>query len=168
MSEPVDPGPAPASLVVRAQGEGFYARLYPRPAPSPLQLTGVVLGFGAAGLGLALLFAESTSMAVQITAAILLFGVLLSSFVWFSGWFPVEVVVDDTVVNWNSERIPMALVRDCVAREGTVELLGEAGRPLAVVHHLQPDAARWLSLAIRASLPAERALPLSEATTPSG
>jgi hypothetical protein len=150
--EPEDPGPIPPSLVARPQGEGFYARLYPRPRPSLAVVAGTLGGFGAMGAAMALWFGQDTSIRVQIALSIVLFGVLLASFAQLAGWFPVELVVDDTTINWNGERIPMAMVRDCVATGGTVELRGE-GRALGTIHHLQPDAARWVALAIRASLP---------------
>jgi hypothetical protein len=152
MSAPEDPGPIPPSLVARPQGEGFYARLYPRPRPPLVLVLGTLGGFGAMGVLMALWFGQDTSLRLEIALSILLFGVLLASFAHFSSWFPIELVVDDTTVNWNGERIPMALVRDCTYQGGTVELRGEA-RTLGVIHHLQPEAARWVALAIRASIP---------------
>jgi hypothetical protein len=113
---------------------------------------GTLGGFGGMGVLMALWFGQDTTVRVEIALSILLFGVLLDSFAHLSGWFPVEIVVDDTTINWNGERIPMALVRDCLATGGTVELRGE-GRTLGTIHHLQPDAARWVALAIRASIP---------------
>lgn len=157
MSEPADPGPVPDSLAVSvtktAHGEGFRARLYPRPRPALSSVVGGISVFGVAGLLLGWLSGGDVWLKVQIGLSILLFGGLLGAFAQLSGWFPVEVTVDDQVVNWNGERISMKIVRGCEVTGSSVRLVGEGGKTLASLAHIAPDAARWLSLAIIASIP---------------
>jgi hypothetical protein len=149
-----DPGPAPdRGLVVRAQGEGFYARVLPRPVPSPRIWGPGLAVFLAVGVGLAWLYGDGGWLSIEIALCIVLFGLLLLAFAFGAGFFPVEIVVDDRTVTWGGERIPMGLVSDCRMAGRTLELVGPGDRILAKIEGVLPDAGRWVSLAIRASLP---------------
>lgn len=152
-----DPGPPPErGLVVRAQGEGFYARVAPRPTVPPRLWAPALGAFAAAGVGLALMLGDGGWLSVEIAASILLFGTLLLGFGIGAGLFPVEIVVDDRTVSWGGERIPMPLVADCRMVGRTLELVGADDRILAKIDGVLPEAGRWVSLAIRASLPPTR------------
>lgn len=149
-----DPGPPPArGLVVRPQGEGFYARVSPRPMPAFRVWGPAVAGFVVVGLLLAFVFGDDGWLAFEIVVSIVLFGTLIIGFGVGGGFFPVEIVVDDTTVNWGGERYPMSVVGDCRAIERTLELVGRDDRILARIDGVPPDVGRWVSLAIRASLP---------------
>lgn len=149
-----DPGPAPEQgLVVRAQGEGFYARVLPRPLPSPRVWVPGLGVFVVVGAGLAGIYGDGGWLSFEIALCILVFGLLLLIFAFGAGFFPVEVVVDDHTVTWGGERIPMTLVSDCRMVGRTLELVGSEDRILAKIEGVLPDAGRWVSLAIRASLP---------------
>jgi hypothetical protein len=149
-----DPGPPPErGLVVRPQGEGFYARISPRPVPSPRMWVPAMATFGGLGVLLAVVLGDGGWLSVEIAVSIVLFGLLLVGFAFGAGFFPVEIVVDDTMVSWGGERFPMPLVADCRHTGRALELVATDDRILARIDGVPPDAGRWVSLAIRASLP---------------
>ncbi|MEQ1504689.1 MAG: hypothetical protein ABMB14_20785 [Myxococcota bacterium] len=153
-----DPGPPPErGLVVRPTrsehgGDGFYARIQPRPPLPWGWWAGAMSAITAAGAGLAWGFATDGWLRAEIFASIVGFGVLLLGFAHGAGYFPVELTVDDLQINVGGERFARSSVTDCVADGTTLRLVGEGGRVLIELGGVDPDAARWLSLAIRASL----------------
>jgi hypothetical protein len=154
VTEGEEPGPVPErGLVVRAEGEGFYARVQPRPAV-PWGLWGAAMTALLAVAGvLAAVIATDVVLAIQIVASVALFGALLLGFAHGSGYFPVEVVVDDERITWGGERFAIGMVEDCVVEGRSVRLVGAGHRTLAQIEGVDPEAGRWLALAIRASLP---------------
>ena len=150
---PEDPGPPPDSLVVRAEREGFYARLWPRPALGPWRIARSVAGILVVAGGVGALTGDELVLQVQIAALLALFLGLLYAFSLGPGFVPVEITVDDHAVNWGGERFAIPAVRDCLVRDGTLELMGTTGTVLARIDGVDAAAGRWLSLAIRASLP---------------
>lgn len=149
-----DPGPPPErGMVVRPEGEGFYARLWPSPRPDPRRLVPALLVFAALGAGGALVAGEATALRVQVFAGVMLFGVLILAVAFGTRFAPVEITCDDDVVYWHGDRVPMTAVGGCRAVGGRLELLGRDGRVLAAADDLDPDAARWVAHAIRASMP---------------
>lgn len=158
----VDPGAPPEGrgLVVRAHGEGFYARIHPRP-PIPwtrIAVTGAGLSVIGLSFGYALAFGRATGpadpvLAAEIFASVVLFGALLLGFSHGTGYFPVEITADDAVIAWGGDRYPIGAIGDCAADAGTLRLTDPDGRVLAVVDGADPAAAAWVARAVRASLP---------------
>ncbi|MEZ4238268.1 MAG: hypothetical protein R3F59_19380 [Myxococcota bacterium] len=149
-----DPGPPPRTgLVVRPEGEGFYARINPRPAIPWARWVAGWVAFLALGAGLAAMITTDVWLAAEIVVSIGLFAGLLFAFGHGKGYIPVEIVVDDERVTWGGERYPIATVADCRVEERALVLVGQDGRALARVDGVEPEAARWVSLAVRASLP---------------
>lgn len=150
----VDPGPVPErGLVVRPQGEGFYARVSPRPAAPWGRWGAVMAAMAAVGVALAAAIADDGWLAAEIVACVALFGALLLGFSHGAGYFPVEITADDRLVVWGGDRFPVESVVDCVAEGRTLRLVGAGGRVLAEIEGVEPEVGRWLSLAVRASLP---------------
>ncbi len=142
-------------MVVRAEDEGFYARLYPSPRPDWRALLGGAAVFGGVGVGIAAVLAEQPEVRTWIVASSLLFGALLYGFAFGAGFFPVEIRADDSVLYWGGERYPWSRVGACVADGGRLELRSPEGTALARVDHLRPEVARWIALAVTASLPTD-------------
>jgi hypothetical protein len=154
VSEPEDPGPPPErGLVVRPQGEGFYARVWPRPVPPARRVVPPLAGTAAAAGVLAFLSGPDPVLRLTVALSIGLFGLLLVLFALGAGFMPVEITVDDDRVAWGGERYPIRTVTDCVVVGRALELRGAEGRVLARIDGVDPAVGRWLSLAIRASLP---------------
>jgi hypothetical protein len=148
-----DPGPPPDSLVVRAEREGFYARVWPKPVLPARRIAGAAVGIAALSIAVALATGSDPWLRAEVGACVALFVGLLSLFSIGPGFVPVEIAVDDHAVNWGGERFPLPVVADCVVRDRVLELVGAEGRALARIDGVDAAAARWLSLAIKASLP---------------
>ncbi|MEQ1568771.1 MAG: hypothetical protein ABMA64_24240 [Myxococcota bacterium] len=154
MSAPIEhPGPAPEGMVVRPQGEGFYARVWPRPTPRAgwlvPRVAAIALASGAAWAG----SGPDPSLRWTVAGSIALFGALLVGYSIGAGFVPVEISVDDDQVDWGGERFGWAAIGDCAVAGDTLELRSREGRVLAAIRGLEAPTARWLSLAIRASVP---------------
>ncbi|MCA9493395.1 MAG: hypothetical protein KC621_25865 [Myxococcales bacterium] len=153
MSQPVDPGPPPEKgLVVRPEGDGFHARISPRPRPPWGNWAAGVFMAGAVGVVLALAVTRDVDVGVQVALAATIFLSLLGLAPFLARHLPVELAVDDHQVYWNGDRFPMSAVRGARADDHVLELMGDYGA-LARFEHLAPDVARWLAAAIVASLP---------------
>ncbi len=139
--------------MVRAEEDGFYARLQPSPTPAPGVILGVVVAFGAVGGVLALLTSDEPVVQAWVALGSVAFGVLLWGFSFGQGFFPVEVRGDGRCLSWSGERYAWSQVGSCVAEQGRLELRGPDGAVLASADHLKPEAARWVADAVMASLP---------------
>ncbi|MCB9689238.1 MAG: hypothetical protein H6738_11380 [Alphaproteobacteria bacterium] len=153
MSGSRDPGPPPAKgLVVRPDGDGFHARIWPRPKPPWASWAAGVFMAGAVGVVLALAVTRDLDEGIQVAIAATIFLSLLGLAPFLVRHAPVELAVDDHQVYWNGDRFPMSAVRGARADGQVLELLGDYGA-LARFEHLAPDVAGWLAAAILASLP---------------
>lgn len=149
-----DPGPPPArGLVVRHLPEGYYVRIWPQPALPLLRLLGLGVGSAILGTGIGLWFtADEPLLLSTIIIASVVFIELLGLFAYGRSFFPAEISVGPTVINWDGERHALSSVRDCVYLEHRLELRAEQGRVLGMIDHVAPEVGRWVSLAVRASL----------------
>jgi hypothetical protein len=150
------PGPVPAGLVVRGQGEGFYARVWPKPYPPASRLVPAVTGIAAISAAVGYVAGSDPMQQLTVGASIALFGVLLGGFALGAGFVPVEITADDHQISWSGERFPVTVVGDCAVRGRALELVGRDGRVLARIDGLTEAQARWLSIAVRASIPVDR------------
>jgi hypothetical protein len=149
-----DPGPPPArGIVVRPDGEGFYARVYPRPPLGLLRLAGVVVGLLAVGGVAALATGTDAALKGEVVAATVSFGLLIAAVLHGYGFVPVEVTADDETLYWGGERFPIADVGSCRPEGSRLVLRARDGRELGAITHPRPEAAVWLGRAVEASLP---------------
>jgi hypothetical protein len=119
-----------------------------------LKMAALVGSSAVAGAAIGWLFSSDNAFVfVTIAISAVVFMGLLGLFWFGAGFMPVEVVVRGGVVNWDGERYAMSVVRDCVYTPPRLELRTEGGRMLAAIDHVPADVGRWVSLAIRASLP---------------
>ena len=152
-----DPGPAPArGVIVRPEGEGFYARAWPRPPLGLGWLAGVIVGLVAIGIVASRWAGEAPALRVQVVLGTVLFGMLIAGVLFGYGFVPVEVSADDETLYWAGERFPIGLVGSCRPEQGRLVLRGRDGGELGTIAHLRPDVARWIGQAVEASLPADR------------
>jgi hypothetical protein len=153
-TDPRDPGPPPPrGIVVRPDGEGFYARVYPRPPLGLARFVAVTAGLAVVGLLVALLAATDPILRAWIVVSTVLFGLLIAGVSFGSGFVPVEVSADDETVYWGGERYPIGEVGTCRPEGARLVLRARDGRELASITHALPDVAVWLGLAVEASLP---------------
>jgi hypothetical protein len=152
-----DPGPIPEhGIVVRPEGEGFYARAWPRPRLGLAPFAAVVIGLSAIGFVASRIAGEAPALRFQVVTGTVLFGLLIAGVLFGYGFVPVEVSADDETVYWAGERFPIALVGSCRAEERRLVLRGRDGRELGSIAHLRPEVALWLGRAVEASLPSDR------------
>jgi len=154
--ELVDPGsPPPRGIVVRAEPEGFYARLYPAPHP-PLAAVGIgAVVSGLFGVGLALVMTETPEVRVWIVLASVSLVGLIGAFRFGAGFIPIEVRGDHAGLTFAGDRIPWSMVSGGAWHDGTLTVRGASGGVLAQAVHLRPDVARWVAQAIDASVQLE-------------
>jgi len=151
-----DPGPVPAhGIVVRPEGEGFYARAWPRPPLGVARLAGVVVGWVAIGVVASRLAGDAPALRAQVVSGTVLFGMLIAGVLYGYGFVPVEVSADDETVYWAGERFPIGLVGGCRTEHGRLVLRARDGRELGTIAHLRPEVAQWIGRAVEASLPAD-------------
>lgn len=150
-----DPGPPPErGLLVRTTPDGYYLRIWPQPGWPALQMAGTAVGAAALGAAIGWWFSSNDPvMWVTIIVASVVFIGLLQLFAFGQHFFPVEVVVGATTINWDGERHALSTVADCAWADHRLELRAREGRLLGVIPHVRPEVGRWVSLAIRASLP---------------
>jgi hypothetical protein len=139
--------------VVRAEGSGFHARVWPAPAVPWGRLAVAAAGFGAAGGALAAWSGLPPGAALAAASSVVGFGVLVVGAPWLAGFVPVELVVDDDHVYWHGERYGWDRIRSARADGGALHLLDGAGGVVDTLPHLRPEVAGWLAAAIRASVP---------------
>lgn len=139
--------------MVRAEGEGFYARVWPRPVPPPGPTAAAVLGVATVAAAVGWFGGRDGWAQLYVGLSAALFLLLLLGFSFGARFVPVEIVADDRVITWSGERFPVGVVADCVLRGRSLELLGPEGRVLARVDGVQPEHGRWLAVAVRASIP---------------
>src|SRR5690242_14169395 len=100
-TDPRDPGPPPPrGIVVRPAGEGFYARVYPRPPLGLARLGGVTAALAVVGLVVAVPSASDPTLRAWIVVSTVLFGLLIAGVSFGYGFVPVEVSADDETVYW--------------------------------------------------------------------
>ncbi len=151
-----DPGPVPEhGIVVRPEGQGFYARAWPRPPLGVLPLAGVMLGLVLIGVVASRLAGEAPALRVQVVLGTVLFGMLIAAVLYGYGFVPVEVSADDDTLYWAGERFPIGLVGSCRPEGGRLVLRGRDGRELGTIAHLRPEVAQWIGRAVEASLPSD-------------
>ena len=157
-SEAGDPGPPPEKgLSVRPDGEGFHARVWPRPEPPWGRWAVGGVAALAVGGALSVVVAEGLEVRLQVAAAAAAFLALLGLAPFARAHVPAEISMDDHQVYWNGERFPSSAVRGARVEGHRLVLVGEHG-PLAHLEHLPPDVATWLARAIRASVSGSPAL----------
>lgn len=149
----LDPGPPPPGFVVRPEGSGFHARVWPRPPVPTARIAMAVVAFGAAGAVVGAGVAVDPGAHVAIALGVATFGALLAVVAWLPGLAPVELHVDDARVYWHGERYGWDRVGGARAEGGTLVLVGRDGAALDAFPHLPPEVARWLAGAIAASAP---------------
>jgi hypothetical protein len=149
-----DPGPVPLQgVVVRPEGEGFYARVYPRPPLGVVRLVAVIVGLGAIGAVAAVFAGDDLALRVQVVGATLLFGLLIAGVSYGYGFVPVEVSADDETLYWGGERFPIGMVGSCRPEGDRLVLRNRDGREMGGIAHLRPEVAQWIGRAVEASLP---------------
>lgn len=153
-AETADPGlPPERGIAVQAEGDGFYARVYPRPPVDWARNLPALGGFAGVGLALAWWAGEATLLRVEVFLGILLFGGLLLAFRHGQGFVPVEISATGETLYWGGDRVPLAEVGTCRPEGDRLVLRGHDGWELGAVAHLRPEVARWVGLAVEASRP---------------
>ena len=152
-TDPRDPGPPPArGIVVRPDGEGFYARVYPRPPLGVLRPAGVVAGLFAIGWVAAVFAGDDPVLRTEVVAATVLFGLLIAGVLYGYGFVPVEITADDDTLYWGGERFPITDVGSCRPEGTRLVVRARDGRELGAIAHVPVEAAVWLGRAVEASL----------------
>jgi len=150
----IDPGPPPSrGLHVQPLDDGFFVRLHPAPPVNLGVAIAVVLGFGLAGLLIAMVMASRPGAWGTIVGGSILFGGLLYALSAGSAFFPAEVRGDGHSLSWAGERFAWDQIGSCVADGGRLDLYGKGGRILGSIENLDPEAARWVADVVTASLP---------------
>lgn len=137
---------------MRAEPNGFYARLQPTPRIEAPKVVAVVLVFGSVGAVIALLATPQPEVRAWIVGGSVFFGLLLSAVIFGQGFFPLEIVGDERALSWSGERYAWAQLGGCVAEGGRLQLRSIDDRVLATADHLEPEAARWIAQVIAVSL----------------
>jgi len=161
MSLPELSAPPDRGITAWMESNGLYARVYPVP---PI---GVTLFKRIGSMLFMVLGAALVLVAVGYGAELAdrpwyllypsIFVVMIALLQHMSGFFPTEVAVDDKMLVWDSDRIPIETVGTSkVEASGRLVVRDTEDREIASIDHLRPDVAAWLADAIQQSVNACR------------